>query len=71
MKKLNQFGYGTDTRVETQPKSGRSSISTNWVKMSIRRKELTSTLASESMNYSTSDLNFQCKELLNVSVPVM
>jgi hypothetical protein len=68
MKKLNQFGYRIDTRVEIQPKYGRSSIFTNWELMSIKRKELINTLASESMSYSTSDLNFQCKELLNVLV---
>jgi hypothetical protein len=39
MRKLNQFGYRTDTEVEIQPKFGRLSIFINSVRMFIKRQE--------------------------------
>jgi hypothetical protein len=71
MKKPNQFGYGTNTREDTHLRFGELFTFTNKAIMSIlRRVREIHSLASLSENYSSSDQDSQCRELLNVSVQV-
>jgi hypothetical protein len=70
--KLNQFGYGTDTKEEIQLRFGRSFTPIKWeMKLTRRRVQSTPTSASRLTKHSSSDHIFQCKELLNVLVPVI
>jgi len=71
--KVNQFGYGTDMLEDTHHKSGEFPIFTRKIlETPTPRRVMFQEWASVSklILHSTSDPDFQCRELLNVSVPV-
>jgi len=74
MKKLNQLMLKIDVEIieeKTKPNSGQFHISKILKELNSEPRVLIQRLTWLSMKYSCSDLSFQCKELLNVSVQTM
>jgi hypothetical protein len=68
IKKLNQWKQKIDLEEETHPNCGLFHIFIRLRVVNSERRVLIQQPVSESTNYSCSDLDFQCRELLNVSV---